>query len=215
MKELVEINELTKKAYNKAASKYHEMFKDEMNEKEYDRNILNNFAKYFRPDDKIIDAGCGPSAHIGRYLFDKGLDVTGIDISEKCLEIAAIYNPKMKFRLMELCNLDFPENSLDGIISFYSIIHTPKKYINLIIKEFYRKLTPGGKLLLTVKKGNKEELLEEFLGYKTKIFFSNFNEKEIESYLTDGGFTLISLDTRRPYSNEISVDRIYAFAEKM
>ena len=212
--ELSGINEITRQAYNLAAIKYHDLFKDELIEKEYDRNILDEFAKYFKPGDTIIDAGCGPSGHIGRYLFDKGIDIIGIDISEKCIENAINYNPKIKFKQMDFCNMDFANNSIEGIILFYSIIHTPKKYVNQIFNEIERILKPGGKLLLTVKKGNDENLLEEFLGYKTKIFFAYFNEKEIEGYLKNCRFKLISIETRSPYLNEISIDRIYAVAEK-
>ena len=36
--------------------------------------------------------------HIGRYLFNLGLNVYGIDISERCIELASIYNSEMKFQ---------------------------------------------------------------------------------------------------------------------
>jgi hypothetical protein len=36
-----EINAKTRQAYNLAAKKYHELFHDEMNKKEYDRNLLD------------------------------------------------------------------------------------------------------------------------------------------------------------------------------
>lgn len=212
--ELSEINELTKQAYNLAAKKYHDLFKEEMNEKEYDRNILDEFAGYFKHGDTIVDTGCGPSGHIGKYLFDKGLDVIGIDISEKCVENAINHNSKMKFKQMDFCKMEFTDNSFKGIISFYSIIHIPKKYVSQVFKEFKRILKPGGRLILTVKKGNDENFLNDLLGYKAKIYYSYFNENEIKSYLGSNGFKIISIETRSPYPNEISVERIYAVAEK-
>ena len=69
--------------------------------------------------------GCGPSGHIGKYLFDKGLNVTGIDMSEKCIDIAKNYNRDMTFKRMDMMNLQVDDQSIDGIIAFYSIIHTP------------------------------------------------------------------------------------------
>src|SRR5574339_1081763 len=97
MDTLDSINSLTCQAYNLAAQRYHDLFHNEMNEKEYDRNLLNSFASRFNNDSLICDAGCGPSAHIGRYLFDKGMKVVGVDISEKCIELAKLHNPEMKF----------------------------------------------------------------------------------------------------------------------
>ena len=79
-----EIREKTRQAYNRAAHEYHELFRNEMDEKEYDRKLLDDFAFRFFPGALLCDAGCGPSAHVARYLSDKGLFVTGVDISMNC-----------------------------------------------------------------------------------------------------------------------------------
>ncbi len=34
----------------------------------------------------------------GRYVFNLELNVYGIDISERCIELASIYNSEMKFQ---------------------------------------------------------------------------------------------------------------------
>jgi ubiquinone/menaquinone biosynthesis C-methylase UbiE len=147
------INELTKKAYDKTAEKYHNNFKNEIERKEYDRIILDKFAGMLPYNAYICDAGCGPSCQYGKYLYDKGFNVTGIDICDKCIEMAALINPKINVSVMDMMKMNFPDNTFDGIISFYSIVYTPKKYISRIFKEFSRLLRPGGKLLVTVKKG--------------------------------------------------------------
>jgi 2-polyprenyl-3-methyl-5-hydroxy-6-metoxy-1,4-benzoquinol methylase len=69
-----------------------------MAEKEYDRRLLDAFAARFAKGARLCDAGCGPSAHIGRYLFDKGLSVVGVDIADRCVELARAHNPKMEFK---------------------------------------------------------------------------------------------------------------------
>src|SRR4051812_17721492 len=79
--QLEQINELTKNAYNKTADKYHHHFKDEVNQKEYDRQLLDKFSAMLPINALVCDAGCGPSGHIGKYLSDKGHRVTGIDFS--------------------------------------------------------------------------------------------------------------------------------------
>ncbi|HEV8515885.1 MAG TPA: class I SAM-dependent methyltransferase, partial [Cyclobacteriaceae bacterium] len=117
---LEEINELTKKAYNQTAAKYHNHFKNEISQKEYDRLLLDKFSNMLPVNSLICDAGCGPSGHIGKYLFDKGHRVVGIDISQKCIDIATSYNPQIDFKVMDMMNMNFESNSLDAIISFYS-----------------------------------------------------------------------------------------------
>jgi len=157
VEELAQINEETREAFNLAAERYYELFKDEMKQKEYDRVILDKFAGNFDSESIIYDMGCGPG-HITRYLSDKGLHVVGIDISEKCIQIARRENPKMRFRVMDMTRLDLADKSIDGIISFYSIIHTPKRLMNILFYEFNRVLKRGGQILIVVKKGIRPDL---------------------------------------------------------
>ena len=91
------INLKTKRAYNLAAQRYHDLFHNEIREKEYDRKLLDSFVGRFDEDALICDTGCGPSGHIGRYVYDKGMRVIGVDISDKCIKLAQRYNPNMSF----------------------------------------------------------------------------------------------------------------------
>jgi len=213
VEELAQINEETREAFNLAAERYYELFKDEMKQKEYDRVILDKFAGNFDSESIIYDMGCGPG-HITRYLSDKGLHVVGIDISEKCIQIARRENPKMRFRVMDMTRLDLADKSIDGIISFYSIIHTPKRLMNILFYEFNRVLKRGGQILIVVKKGRTEGYVDELEGFKTRLYFTNFTEEELETYLQTSGFDLIFMDTRQPYDFEIPVERIYAIGKK-
>ncbi|MEJ2103112.1 MAG: class I SAM-dependent methyltransferase [Ignavibacteriaceae bacterium] len=214
MDTLDKVNSFTRRAYNLAARKYHDLFHNEMNEKEYDRKLLNEFSARFNKESLICDAGCGPSAHIGRYLFEKGIKVLGVDISEKCIELARNYNPEMKFECADICNMPFDDSTFDGLISYYSIINTPKIYVNKLFDEFCRVLKPNGYLLVSVKEGTTEGYNDELLGIKTKNYFSLFTKDEIISYFKDSGFTIEFVDQRNPYSFEISNERIFAMGKK-
>jgi ubiquinone/menaquinone biosynthesis C-methylase UbiE len=209
------INEFTRQAYNLAAQKYHDLFHNEMSEKEYDRKLLDSFAERFNKDSLICDAGCGPSAHIGRYLFDKGIKVIGVDISEKCIEFAKLHNPEMKFECADISSMPFDDNSFDGLISYYSIINTPKIYVNKLFDEFHRVLKLGGHLLIAVKAGMKEGFIDELLGIKTKSYFTLFTPDDILTYFKAGGFEIDFIDKRNPYDFEISNERIFAVGKKI
>lgn len=214
MDNLEHINSMTRQAYDLAANKYHDLFHNEMNEKEYDRKLLDSFAAKFNKDSFICDAGCGPSGHIGRYLFEKGIKVVGVDISEKCIELARVNNPKMKFECADINSLPFDNNSFDGLISYYSIINTPKIYVNKIFAGFHRVLKPEGYLLVAVKAGTKEGYVDDLLGIKTKIYSTFFSREEIAAYFLEAGFTLEFIDKRNPYDFEISNERIFAIGKK-
>lgn len=115
------VNAKTHQAYNLAAQKYHELFQDEMNQKEYDRKLLDRFALSFGKASLICDAGCGPSRHIGQYLFDKGIPVLGVDLADRCVELAREHIPRMRFERCDMAELPFDdETSMASLLTIRS-----------------------------------------------------------------------------------------------
>jgi len=215
MDTLKSINQKTREAYNKAAEKYLQLFYNELDKKEYDRNILDEFSSYFHSKSIVLDAGCGPCGHTTSYLSKKGFNVTGIDISEKCIELAKEHNPDVRFEVGDFSELKYVDNFFDGIISYYSIIDTPKNFVKNVLNEFKRVLKPGGILLLVVKEGTTEGFQNELLGIETEIFFTLFTKDEIKLLLTENGFEIIKIEQRKPYTDEIEIDRIFVVAKKI
>lgn len=212
---LEKIKELTKAAYNKTAMKYHESFKDEVFQKDFDRILLDSYSDMLPKGSAICDAGCGPSSQYGRYLFEKGHSVNGIDISEKCIQMAASYNPSMVFSVQDMIQTDFAAETFTGIIAFHSIIYTPKAQVTKIFSEFNRILKKGGKLLIAVKKGESEGIIDDVWYEGNKVYFSHFTEEEISHLLIENNFYREYFHTRPPYAFEFQVDRIYAIGTKM
>ena len=208
------VNAKTRHAYNLAAQRYHELFHGEMNEKEYDRKLLDRFASSFSQDSLICDAGCGPSGHIGRYMFEKGIPIVGVDIADRCVELARQHNPAMRVVQGDMGRLAFAEATFDGIIAYYSIIDTPKICVGRLYAEFHRVLRPGGRLLVAVKVGATEGYLTELLGIETEIYFSLFTQAEIRRYYKESGFDIEFLEQRNPYDFEINAERIFAIGRR-
>lgn len=213
--QIEQINELTKLAYEKTADKYHDYFKHEILQKEYDRLLLDEFSGLLDDNSIICDAGCGPSGHIGKYLANKGHKIIGIDISQKCIDIASSYNPDLVFKTMDMMHTDFEDSFFDGIISFYSIINTPKEYINRIFAEFNRILKRDGKLLIVIKRGIDEGFIDDDWYEGNRVYYTYFLESEIKDYFATNNFKLDFLDTRKPYEFEFNVERIYAIGTKI
>ena len=214
MESLEIINQQTKISYNKAAQKYYNLFYNELNRKPFDKEFIDYYLSFFNTDSIICDAGCGPCGHIENYIFQKGYKVVGIDISERCIEIAKKHSPGIKFETGDFSKLNCTNDYYDGLISYYSIIDTPKIYINEILKEFKRVLKKNGFLLLAVKEGNEEGYQHELLGIKTNIYLSLFTKEEIKTYLEANGFDIIKMQTRNPYEDEIKMNRIFSIGRK-
>ena len=214
MEELQEINRQTRLAYDLAASKYHELFRNELDGKPYDRWLLDHFAAHFAPASIVHDLGCGPTGDIGCYLHRRGLHVIGSDISPRSVGLAFAGHPDMEFMVMDMTNLALHDRSADGVVSYYSVIHTPKRFVPALLQEMHRVLKSAGKLLLAVKEDNREGYLDEFLGFRTRIYFAHFRKDEIARLLSDHGFAILFLEVRAPLPGEIPVRRIFAIAEK-
>jgi ubiquinone/menaquinone biosynthesis C-methylase UbiE len=214
MVKLEEINRLTRETYDRAGSRYHELFKHELEDKEYDREVLDEFAISLGDGAIVYDVGCGPCGHTTRYLRDRGLQAVGIDISPECVAIASREHPDIEFIEMDMMTMDLEDESIDGILAYYSIIHTPKTYVNQVFQEFRRVLRRGGRLFVTVKEGADEGILDSFLECPARVYFTNFQSEEIRGYFESNGFRIELLETRRPYLTEIQVSRIYAIGER-
>jgi ubiquinone/menaquinone biosynthesis C-methylase UbiE len=210
----VDYTEMVRIVYDNVAEKYHNQFRFEMDQKEFDRLFLDKFSKQLGISTRILDAGCGPSGHIGKYLFDKGHIIVGIDISPKCIEIASKYNSELDYVVMDMANMTFGKNYFDAILAYYSIMYTPKNSVDKIISEFYRVLKPNGKLLIVLKKGFSDEVLEDYWDEGNPVYYTLYQETEIQNILIRNKFSIQHIETRTPYDFELKIDRIYIIATK-
>jgi ubiquinone/menaquinone biosynthesis C-methylase UbiE len=204
----------TRRAYNLAAARYDELFHDELIGKAFDRELLDEFAAGFEAGALVLDAGCGPSGHIGRYVADRGVGIVGVDLAERCCELARRRNPALAFVHADMGRLPFPDATFDGVLAYYSIIDTPKAFIGRLFAEFHRVLKPRGLLLAAVKAGAGEGFLPDLLGLPADIYLAYFSEKEMRDHYEQAGFRIERLETRAPYEFEIDVKRIFALGRK-
>lgn len=117
-----------------------------------------------RDSDTILDAGCGVGG-TGIWLAKNyGVNVTGITLSEKQVKLAKrnAVNKKVghlvKFYAKDFTNTGFPDNSFAKIIGIESICYAERK--EDFIKEAFRLLEPGGRLVVCDGFLNRDDLDE-------------------------------------------------------
>lgn len=138
--------ETIRAAYNSFAELYNARVK-EIPANPLDDALLDVFAGLVGESGPIADLGCG-QGRLTAYLTASGHDAFGVDLSPEMLGIARATYPDLRFTLGSMTELDIADGSVAGVLSWYSIIHTPPAVVPTILAEFGRILAPGGYVLL-------------------------------------------------------------------
>ncbi|MCI2421348.1 class I SAM-dependent methyltransferase [Saccharopolyspora sp. K220] len=138
----------TADAYDAVAVRYAELPRDDLDTLSLDRAVLAAFAELARADGgRVAELGCGPG-RVTAHLRDLGLDVFGIDLSPVMIDLAREAYPDLRFEVGSMDALDLADGALNGIVSWYSVIHTPPRDLPSYFAEFRRVLAPDRHLLL-------------------------------------------------------------------
>lgn len=185
-------------SYDRVAAEYVARISGELVHKPLDRQLLDNFAAQVRVLGPACDVGCGPG-HVARYLHDRGLAITGVDLSSSMVEAARRLNPEIEFFQGDLRALPFGDGVLGGLVAFYSLIHLPKADVGAALPEMKRVLRPGGLLLIAIHLGEDVLHLDEWWGQRVSIDFVFFRLEEMSYFLRQAGFVIVESVEREPY----------------
>ena len=148
---------------------------------------------------KIIDFGCGTGLSSVEF-FEKGYEVTGIDITPEMIEEAK----KRPFKRLICQNLDTPLKVEDNIFDA-AVLTGVMEFIQdplALFKEVNRVLKADGVFAITIPKKFPEE---------SKIPFNSYSKKEIEPVFKKAGFQIIRCDEFFGYRKWGSGEKIYYY----
>jgi len=200
--------------YDAIAKEWAEAFAGEHEKKPKDKEMLCRFSQEIGDRRPVWDFGCGPG-NTTKHLKDLGIEISGLDLSEKILEQAKTINPEIHFQKGNILDLEFENESIAGVVAFYAIVHFSAEQVGTAFREVFRVLQPGGIFLLTYHIGEEKIHLDEFLGKKVDIDVVFFTADFISGCLKDSGFEKIEIIEREPYPGvEYQSRRAYVFAMK-
>ncbi|MBN1915751.1 class I SAM-dependent methyltransferase [Candidatus Dojkabacteria bacterium] len=183
---MVDKNMIAVSAYNKVAEEYcAKYFNDD-----FDFPVLEEFITKLPKTGFVLDVGCGPGTFTQHFL-KHGFKVEGIDLSEKMLEIAKRNIPFVNFKLMDMRNLRYFDESFDGIFAGYSLIHIPGEDIEKTLEGFYRVMEKNGFLMISAQSGEGEKVIDEPLAKGVKIFFNFYRLDELAKLIEQAGFEVV------------------------
>ncbi|MFH8989330.1 class I SAM-dependent DNA methyltransferase [Streptomyces sp. NPDC017940] len=142
----------TRESYDAIATTYAELFQDSLRERPLERALLSAFAELVRADGEadaeVADLGCGPG-YVTAHLRELGLNAFGVDASPVMIGLARESHPGSRFEVGSMAALDIEDGALGGVLSRWSVIHTPPQDMPGVVAEVARVLAPGGHLLIS------------------------------------------------------------------
>lgn len=101
---------------------------------------------------QVLDAGCGEGYNT-RILARHGARMTGIDISERMIELAQAEERReplgIRYARASYSDLGvFPDASFDAVVSFMALMDGPR--FDVAMRESFRVLRPGGMLAFSI-----------------------------------------------------------------
>lgn len=151
----MDYNPIAIEIFNDAAQKYQEKYMDQCRY----HDTLDLFCKAIDASGAhILDVACGPG-NISRYLLDQRPDfqLTGIDLSENMLELAAQNNPEARFLKIDARYIDLPEASFHGIVCGFGLPYLSREEAESFIQEASKLLREGGVLYLSTMEDKYEK----------------------------------------------------------
>lgn len=145
---------MNKNSYNKIALEW-----SKIRSRSFVSKLVIDFADRINTKGTVLDIGCG-SGYLSKYLSERGFQVTGIDISEKMIEIANSQNiPDTNFLISDFFDFLSPVK-FDGVIAWDSFFHFPKEQQEIIYYKVESLLRTGGYLLFTHGNADDEHVDE-------------------------------------------------------
>jgi SAM-dependent methyltransferase len=182
----------TRSSYDTDASGYAEKVRGLLGARPYLRASLTLFAELVQGagGGPVADVGCGPG-YVTGYLHEAGVDVFGIDLSPEMVAIARRDYPGLRFEVGTMTDLDLADDSVVGIVAFWSVIHVPDHAIPGVFEQFHRVLRPQGLLLVGFHVGDETRHTSEgYTGRPINVDSHHRRPSKIMDWLRDAQFTI-------------------------
>ncbi len=144
--------------------------------------------KYFKPEDRILDIGCGAGrTTIGLYRLGYHF-VEGLDLSEAMIvqarRISKELNYNITFRVVDVACLDYDaENFEAALFSFNGIMQIPGRENRIkALKEIKRILKPKGYFLFTTHDRDGSKEYESFWKEEKRKWALHLEDKSLHEF---------------------------------
>ena len=151
----------------------------------------------FPPGGRVLEVGCG-NGKTAVALAKRGYRVTGMDFSQKAIDICRELILDADFVCASVLNIPFENGSFDGISAFHVLEHRTDEELDRASEELYRVMRNGGYILVKIfaegdMRAGKGTASGDSVIRGNGILYHYFTEDEITSKLSQ--FECVSIRT--------------------
>lgn len=181
----------TFETWNKVASLYQDRFMD--------LDLYNDTYNFIcdslnKTNSKILEIDCGPG-NITRYLLSKrpDLNIFGIDIAPKMIELAKKNNPTANFAIMDSRQISDLTTKYDGVVCGFCLPYLSQTDSIKLIMDSNKLLSENGLIYLSFVEGdpNKSDFQVGSSGDSTYFYYHNTDN--LTKQLLDNDFEKINV----------------------
>jgi ubiquinone/menaquinone biosynthesis C-methylase UbiE len=192
----------TRLAYDVVAESYARALPDTRAEAALDLAVIDHFLELL-PGRHVLDAGCG-AGRMMTHIASRSSSVVfaGVDLSPAMVMQARARYPEARVLEGDLFALPFNDSLFDGVLAWYSIIHTPLEDLGEIFAEFHRVLRPNGVALVAYQSGTGVREMKHAYGHDISLTAFLHSTEHIAARLEQNGFEVIGRLDRSPCGSE-------------
>ncbi|MEV6629636.1 class I SAM-dependent methyltransferase [Actinoplanes sp. NPDC051470] len=177
-------------SYDTVAESYATLLRDLLADAPYERAALAAFAERASSRGPVADVGCG-TGRITAHLTSLGVDAFGLDLSPGMIDQARRDHPALRFAVASMTDLPLRDDTLGGLLAWYSLIHVPDEALSGVLAHFHRTLRPGGPLLLAFHAGDQTRLKTEgYGGHPMNVHVHHRTASSVAERLSEAGFAV-------------------------
>ena len=159
-------------------------------------SALEEVARSLQPGAAVLDLGCGAGVPATRWLTERGFAVTGVDLSERQLDLARKLVPGATFLKADMTELNFDAGAFDAVVAFHSIIHVPRREHPTLLQKVRRWLKGDGLFLATLTLTDFEGEDGDWEGWGAPMRWSHYDAETNVAMLRRSGFAVVYAEPR-------------------
>lgn len=176
--------DITKQTYDTNSDIFISQWKDTNT---IDNVKIETYIKLLPQRAKILDIGAGFGKDVN-YFCSKGLECIGIDFCDEFIQKSKELYSNVRIIKMNFLDIDFPENTFDGLWSRGALFHISKNDFNQVIRILSNILKPNGVFYIQLIAGNQDAMLERVGSVESPAHYSYYTKDELKEIMNKYNF---------------------------